>query len=586
MIKKYCVALCIVSWAFGAQAQSQDVLLEGQDVFEWMQAEYEEDYVVSASKRKQKLSEVPAQVSVIAREQIERSGSTSLGEILRQIPNLHVMRVSNGGYKVVPRGFSDEYLLLVDGIERNSISNLTPDPMAFFAVTDIERIEFVHGPGSTMYGANAYSGILNIITRRAEEPGHTVWADMAGGEWNQKYLSSGVRGKEGEWDYTTVVAANMLESQSPYERVDAEFYSVRGALGYAFDEEHALRLSAAVQQGLYPEQRPTGYDSVVRDAQMQELVLNYLQGQWAFRSYIRQELREIVVGGLTTSSFGEPTNVEPPGIIATRETFVNRDLISDSELTYATEVFDDSFVNLGANYRFKSYNRTLAADNSVELPYLGGEDEWRLGIFSTFDTEFDERWLLSIGLRGDLNSSKQNFLNPRLSVIHKLNDSDTLRLTLLQAFRKPTAQEFGERFKYRLSAGPTNELFDMYLDGGLFPSEEGTTAETLLTSVEANLANPDLISQKVYTVELAYRMSLLDSELQLGLDGYYELHRDTIGFVERGTISFAQRQDECIEAVLISTSVENSCNYLQIGNSDTPFDSIGVIFSFDWKPLR
>ena len=105
------------------------------------------------------------------------------------------MRVSNGGYRVVPRGYSDKYLLLVDGIERNSISNLTPDPMAFFAVTDIERIEFVHGPGSTMYGANAYSGILNIITRRAEEARHTVWVESASGEWNQKYLSSKFEGK-------------------------------------------------------------------------------------------------------------------------------------------------------------------------------------------------------------------------------------------------------------------------------------------------------------------------------------------------------------------------------------------------------
>ena len=91
-----------------------------------------------------KNGEVPAQVSVITREQIERSGSTSLGEILRQIPNLHVMRVSNGGYMDASHVVAvNKYYFWWTALNATPFSNLTPDPMAFFAVTDIERIEFV-----------------------------------------------------------------------------------------------------------------------------------------------------------------------------------------------------------------------------------------------------------------------------------------------------------------------------------------------------------------------------------------------------------------------------------------------------------
>ena len=306
--------------------------LKAKMFFEWMQAEYQEDYVVSASKRKQKLSEVPAQVSVITREQIERSGSTSLGEILRQIPNLHVMRVSNGGYKVVPRGYSDKYLLLVDGIERNSISNLTPDPMAFFAVTDIERIEFVHGPGSTMYGANAYSGILNIITRRAEDAGHTVWVESASGEWNQKYLSSGIRGKEEDFAYATAIATNTLDSQSPYARGNAEFYSARGNIQYQMDDFNTLSVGFTAQTGRFPGIYPNGYNFESPAASMQEFSVGIEGEAWRLTSFLRREKMQFEIGGLTAPLGGLPDTQEPWGIAFINEGFVNEDLMWDSEL--------------------------------------------------------------------------------------------------------------------------------------------------------------------------------------------------------------------------------------------------------------
>ena len=63
------------------------------------------------------------------------------------------------------------------------------------------------------------------------------------------------------------------------------------------------------------------------------------------------------------------------------------------------------------------------------------------------------------------------------------------------------------------------------------------------------------------------------------------MHRDAIGFVERGTVSLEQRTSDCVEAFAgTPTDLGGPCNFLQIGNSDTPFDSFGAVFSWSYEP--
>lgn len=130
--------------------------------------------VTSASPRGQLLSEAPASVFVITAEDIRRSGAGTLAEALRLAPNLQVARSGNAGYSISARGLdsalSNKLLVLIDGrsIYTPLYSGVFWDAQAV-VLEDIERIEVVSGAGGTLWGVNAVNGVINIVTRSAEQ---------------------------------------------------------------------------------------------------------------------------------------------------------------------------------------------------------------------------------------------------------------------------------------------------------------------------------------------------------------------------------------------------------------------------------
>ncbi len=130
--------------------------------------------VTSVSKRAEPQRLAPAAVYVLTAEDIRRSGATTLPEVLRTVPGLHVARLNANSWSVSVRGFSGQYanklLVLVDGR-----SVYTPLFSGVFwesldvMLEDIERIEVIRGPGGTLWGANAVNGVINIITKKASE---------------------------------------------------------------------------------------------------------------------------------------------------------------------------------------------------------------------------------------------------------------------------------------------------------------------------------------------------------------------------------------------------------------------------------
>jgi iron complex outermembrane receptor protein len=143
--------------------------------------------VTSVSKAPERLGEAPAAIYVITREDIRRSGATSLPEALRLAPNLEVARQNAASYAITARGFNspqsgNKLLVLIDGR-----SVYTPMASTVFwetldvALADIERIEVVSGPGGTLWGANAVNGVINVITRSAADTQGAA-AEVGGGD--------------------------------------------------------------------------------------------------------------------------------------------------------------------------------------------------------------------------------------------------------------------------------------------------------------------------------------------------------------------------------------------------------------------
>ena len=135
--------------------------------------------VMSVAKRPQKLKDAAAAVHVITREDIERSGVTSIAEALRLAPGIEVARINAHTWAISARGFnstwSNKLLVLIDGrsVYVPSFSGVFWEQQDLM-LADIERIEVVRGPGATLWGANAVNGVINILTRHAADTDGTL----------------------------------------------------------------------------------------------------------------------------------------------------------------------------------------------------------------------------------------------------------------------------------------------------------------------------------------------------------------------------------------------------------------------------
>ncbi len=142
-----------------------------EEELRWLKAEA---VVFTASRHEQKVSDTAAAVYVVSHEDIRRSGATTIPDILRMVPGLQVSQINSSMWAITSRGFnrrfSDKLLILMDGrsIYSSTFAGVLWETKDTF-IEDIERIEVIRGPGAALWGANAVNGIINIITKEAED---------------------------------------------------------------------------------------------------------------------------------------------------------------------------------------------------------------------------------------------------------------------------------------------------------------------------------------------------------------------------------------------------------------------------------
>lgn len=153
--------------------------------------------VTSVSKRAEKLSETPSAIQVITGEEIRRSGATTIPEALRLANNLQVAQKNSESWGISARGFNTELanklLVLIDG--RTVYTPLYSGVFwsrQDYLLEDIDRIEIISGPGGTLWGANAVNGVINMITKSAENSQGFHAEQLAG-----KELRIGMGGRYG-----------------------------------------------------------------------------------------------------------------------------------------------------------------------------------------------------------------------------------------------------------------------------------------------------------------------------------------------------------------------------------------------------
>jgi outer membrane receptor protein involved in Fe transport len=161
--------------------------------------------VTSASNAPEKLSEAPAEVIILTREDLEQRGYRQLVDVFDDLPGMDVVKPYGDNWAISYwRGFRGDvqagFLLLVDGVYFNSLYYVDADaPLASMPLTGIERIEIVFGPASSVYGANAFMGVVNVITRSdASADGFTQRARFSIGSYGARIFDANLFEKAGD----------------------------------------------------------------------------------------------------------------------------------------------------------------------------------------------------------------------------------------------------------------------------------------------------------------------------------------------------------------------------------------------------
>jgi len=243
--------------------------------------------VVTATRTAQPVGDIVADVSIIDREHIERSGATGLADVLKRIPGIEISR--NGGpgatTGVFLRGAESRFTAVyIDGVRIDSQSTggaaWESIPLAL-----IDRIEVLRGPAGAVYGSDALGGVVQIFTKRGES-GFSPFAGVGLGSHDTRKLDGGFSGAQGGFDYSVGLAheqsdgfnARTVSTQNP----DRDGYRSRSAnLRLGFQATKTQRLEASYLEN----NLQSGYDNGLgKDDQnhhrLHALGLNW-QAQWS-----------------------------------------------------------------------------------------------------------------------------------------------------------------------------------------------------------------------------------------------------------------------------------------------------------------
>ncbi|RYD57997.1 MAG: hypothetical protein EOP56_06915 [Sphingobacteriales bacterium] len=168
--------------------------------------------VSSVSKKAEDIRRAPASITVITKEEIMQRGYTDLVELITDVAGFDVSASYGANYATIyQRGLrtntTEKTLLLIDGVEENDLWSNTQDISRQYSITNIKRVEVIYGPASTMYGPNAFMGVINIITKEPEDlikPHHSIGihANAGWGSYNSRYADLTVGYKKNLFSFT------------------------------------------------------------------------------------------------------------------------------------------------------------------------------------------------------------------------------------------------------------------------------------------------------------------------------------------------------------------------------------------------
>ena len=212
------------------------------------------EVVVTATRVLQPLTDLVADVTIVDRSQIERSGATGLGDVLARLPGVEMAR--NGGVggitSVYLRGAETRFTaVFIDGVRVDS-QGTGGASWDVIPLSQVDRIEVLRGPAGAVYGSDAMGGVIQIFTRKGDGP-PSPYVGLGLGTYGTTKAEAGVSGAQGTWDYALSLVRqeskgfNSMQSRNP----DDDGYtseSLAARVGLELNAAHRLELSVLSSQ--------------------------------------------------------------------------------------------------------------------------------------------------------------------------------------------------------------------------------------------------------------------------------------------------------------------------------------------------
>lgn len=411
--------------------------------------------VTGASKYAQASNEAPANVSVITAADIKAYGWRTLADILRSLPGLYT-NYDRSTTTLGARGFlragdyDTRFLLLIDGYRTNDpiFDEASVGTEAMLDVDLIERVEYVPGAGSAVYGSNALFGVINVITKRGRDIGGVQVSGSTG--------SANAREGRVTWGKRADNGAEWLLSASVDDAPGRDLYfgefnqpGISDGVARGMDFDRAKRLFAKGSLGEFgltfgyvdrTKGVPTApYDETFGDPRARsDDSRQMFNGTWQHALDDMTDVSARVYWGHFVSLGDYPYSPPPIGI--------NRDIFDTAwygtELKLVTHRIERHTLAVGAELQRDYRDVMLNFDTVPYRSYLNDQrNNNRVGVYVQDQFLLQQDWVLDTGLRYDHTSFAPGIFSPRVGLIWHAAPMTTVKAIYGMAYRAPNDYE-------------------------------------------------------------------------------------------------------------------------------------------------
>jgi iron complex outermembrane receptor protein len=425
--------------------------------------------VVTAAKHSQKLGDAPSTVTVITADQIQRSGKATLAELLKGVAGMDVLYASERKFAVTARGlsggtYSKRILFLVNGRPINQPSSGEAYVGFPIALNDIKQVEIIRGPGSSLYGGNAFAAVVQIILKAPGDYARLTETTLSYGSYDRINGAVGIGKKVGNFGLAASASYLAFDEDGIWNKWyglnsmpdDLEAYDLKGRVDYK-----TLSVEGGYGHFEMPEGEKGQYTSTTSYMRYEADHLAFGQAQWSptltktISLNVRAYYNDFQVDKYDLyNQPGQIKDAKTGALLRAYEAGDRRWWKTPSDQnSWGGAVQVDWTPNSsnrmigGVDYLGQSIDqKTLLATNGSYDPsqaYYADKSLSAVGAFVQDEqTFFDSRLIVTGGVRYDKYSDFDPSFSPRLSAIYKLDARAQLRATYGKAFRIPSLAEY------------------------------------------------------------------------------------------------------------------------------------------------